>query len=143
MTGAKNQPVTAEEKENRKQSASNAERLSNFFVVPQSPFVLKRSNQLNASCISSAQVFLLGCLGNEDYLTLLEIRGKMGHSCAAATGMVDRLEKLGYVQRLRAAEDRRKVIVQMTRKGIVLVGRQQLSNVHEFGRRDETSDRLQ
>ena len=35
---------------------------------------------------------------------------------------VDRLEKLGYVQRLHAADDRRKVMVQITRKGIDLVG---------------------
>jgi DNA-binding MarR family transcriptional regulator len=36
---------------------------------------------------------------------------------------VDRLEKLGYVQRLHASEDRRKVMVQITRKGIDLVDR--------------------
>ena len=47
----------------------------------------------------------------------------MGHSTAAATGLVDRLEKLGYVQRLHAAEDRRKVMVQITRKGLELVTR--------------------
>ena len=45
----------------------------------------------------------------------------MGHSTAAATGLVDRLEKLGYVQRLHASDDRRKVMVQITRKGIDLV----------------------
>ena len=42
-------------------------------------------------------------------------------STAAATGLVDRLEKLGYVQRLHASDDRRKVMVQITRKGIDLV----------------------
>jgi DNA-binding MarR family transcriptional regulator len=36
---------------------------------------------------------------------------------------VDRLEKLGYVQRLHAADDRRKVMVQITRKGIEMVTR--------------------
>ena len=54
---------------------------------------------------------------------MTEISNKMGHSTAAATGLVDRLEKLGYVQRLHAADDRRKVMVQITRKGIDLVGR--------------------
>jgi len=33
---------------------------------------------------------------------------KMGHTTAAATGLVDRLEKLGYVQRSHALDDRRK-----------------------------------
>jgi DNA-binding MarR family transcriptional regulator len=41
----------------------------------------------------------------------------MGHSTAAATGLVDRLEKLGYVQRLHAQDDRRKVMVQLTKRG--------------------------
>ncbi len=54
---------------------------------------------------------------------MTDISKKMGHSTAAATGLVDRLEKLGYVQRLHAAEDRRKVMVQITRKGIEMVGR--------------------
>ena len=52
---------------------------------------------------------------------MTHISKKMGHSTAAATGLVDRLEKLGYVQRLHASDDRRKVMVQITRKGIDLV----------------------
>ena len=54
---------------------------------------------------------------------MTDISKKMGHSTAAATGLVDRLEKLGYVQRLHAADDRRKVMVQITRKGIEMVSR--------------------
>ena len=45
----------------------------------------------------------------------------MGHSTAAATGLVDRLEKLGYVERIHAAEDRRKIMVRITHKGTELV----------------------
>ena len=71
--------------------------------------------------MSYAQFFLLGYLAKEDYLTMTHISKKMGHSTAAATGLVDRLEKLGYVQRLHASDDRRKVMVQITRKGIDLV----------------------
>jgi DNA-binding MarR family transcriptional regulator len=54
---------------------------------------------------------------------MTDISKKMGHSTAAATGLVDRLEKLGYVQRLHASEDRRKVMVQITKKGVDLVER--------------------
>ena len=54
---------------------------------------------------------------------MTDISKKMGHSTAAATGLVDRLEKLGYVQRLHASDDRRKVMVQITRKGIEMVTR--------------------
>ncbi len=52
---------------------------------------------------------------------MTDVSKKMGHSTAASTGLVDRLEKLGYVQRLHAADDRRKVMVQITKKGMDMV----------------------
>jgi DNA-binding MarR family transcriptional regulator len=47
----------------------------------------------------------------------------MSHSTAAATGLVDRLEKLGYMERTHAIDDRRKVMVRVTSKGLDLVSR--------------------
>jgi DNA-binding MarR family transcriptional regulator len=52
-----------------------------------------------------------------------DIAKKMGHSTAAATGLVDRLEKLNYVERVHAAEDRRKIMVRITSHGIDLVSK--------------------
>ena len=52
-----------------------------------------------------------------------DIAKKMGHSTAAATGLVDRLEKLGYVERVHAAEDRRKIMVRITSQGVELVSK--------------------
>jgi len=101
----------------------NADRLADFIMFAQRSFLLDLSSELNKGNISYAQFFLLGYLANEDFLTMTDISKKMGHSTAAATGLVDRLEKLGYVQRLHAADDRRKVMVQITRKGIELVSR--------------------
>lgn len=101
----------------------NADRLADFIMFAQRSFLLDLSKELNKGNVSYAQFFLLGYLANEDFLTMTDISKKMGHSTAAATGLVDRLEKLGYVQRLHAAEDRRKVMVQITRKGIEMVGR--------------------
>lgn len=54
---------------------------------------------------------------------MTDIARKMGHSTAAATGLVDRLEKLGYMERTHAIDDRRKVLVRITAKGIDLVSR--------------------
>ncbi|MCX6850020.1 MAG: MarR family transcriptional regulator, partial [Verrucomicrobia bacterium] len=51
------------------------------------------------------------------------IARKMGHSTAAATGLVDRLEKLGLMERTHAVDDRRKVLVRITSRGIELVSR--------------------
>jgi len=54
----------------------------------------------------------------------------MGHSTAAATGLVDRIEKLGYVERTHGAEDRRKIMVRITPKGVELVShmRKEIAN---------------
>ena len=101
----------------------NADRLADFIMFAQRSFLLDLSKELNKGNVSYAQFFLLGYLANEDYLTMTDISKKMGHSTAAATGLVDRLEKRGYVQRLHAADDRRKVMVQITRKGIEMVTR--------------------
>ena len=45
----------------------------------------------------------------------------MGHSTAAATGMVDKLEELGHLRRFTAASDRRKIMVSITDRGKQLV----------------------
>ena len=99
----------------------DASKLADFIMFTQRSFLLNLSKELNRGNVSFAQFFLLGYLAKEDYLTMTDISKKMGHSTAAATGLVDRLEKLGYVQRLHASDDRRKVMVQITRKGIDLV----------------------
>lgn len=101
----------------------DAGKLADFIMFTQRSFLLNLSKELNKGSVSYAQFFLLGYLANENFLTMTDISKKMGHSTAAATGLVDRLEKLGYVQRLHASEDRRKVMVQITRKGVELVER--------------------
>ena len=110
--------------DDQKQSVrKDASRLADFIMFTQRSFLLNLSKELNRGNVSFPQFFLLGYLANEEFLTMTDISKKMGHSTAAATGLVDRLEKLGYVQRLHAQEDRRKVMVQITRKGIDLVDR--------------------
>ncbi|MGK0184651.1 MAG: DNA-binding MarR family transcriptional regulator [Verrucomicrobiales bacterium] len=109
--------------EQKKTVRRDASKLADFIMFTQRSFLLNLSKELNRGNVSFAQFFLLGYLANEDFLTMTDISKKMGHSTAAATGLVDRLEKLGYVQRLHASDDRRKVMVQITRKGIDLVER--------------------
>lgn len=94
-----------------------ASEVADFIMFTQRSFLLDLSRELNRGNVSFAQFFLLGYLASEKQLTMTDISRKMGHSTAAATGLVDRLEKLGYVQRLHAADDRRKVMVQITSKG--------------------------
>jgi len=47
---------------------------------------------------------------------MTDIAKKMGHSTAAATGLVDRMEKLDFMERVHAKEDRRKIMVRITPK---------------------------
>lgn len=111
------------QEESKQTIRKDASRLADFIMFTQRSFLLNLSKELNKGNVSFPQFFLLGYLANEDFLTMTDISKKMGHSTAAATGLVDRLEKLGYVQRLHAQDDRRKVMVQITRKGIDLVER--------------------
>ena len=46
-----------------------------------------------------------------------ELSAATGLSLAATTAMVDRLERKGFVRRSRSADDRRKVLVDMTPEG--------------------------
>ncbi len=85
--------------------------------------MLNLSSELNRDNISFAQFFLLGYLATSKELTMTDIARKMGHSTAAATGLVDRLEKLGLMERTHAVDDRRKVLVRITSRGIELVSR--------------------
>ncbi|MCU0779897.1 MAG: MarR family transcriptional regulator [Akkermansiaceae bacterium] len=102
---------------------ADADRLADFVIFTQRSCILNLSSELNKESISFPQFFLLAYLSSEEYLTMSDIAKKMGHSTAAATGLVDRLEKLAYVERLHAAEDRRKIMVRITSKGIDLVAR--------------------
>lgn len=100
---------------------ADANRLADFVLFTQRSCILNLSHELNRGNVSFPQFFLLTYLSSEDYLTMSDIAKKMGHSTAAATGLVDRLEKLGYVERVHAAEDRRKIMVRVTQEGIELV----------------------
>lgn len=102
---------------------AEADRLADFVLFTQRSCILNLSTELVRGNVSYPQFFLLAYLASEDYLTMSDIAKKMGHSTAAATGLVDRIEKLGYVERIHAAEDRRKIMVRITQKGVELVAR--------------------
>jgi len=100
---------------------AEANKLADFLMFSQRTFLLNLSQALNEGQVSYSQLFLLTYLTSQEHLTMSEIAKKMGHSTAAATGLVDRLEKFGYVSRNHADDDRRKVMVQITNKGSRLV----------------------
>ena len=99
------------------------ERLSQIVLEMQRCFVLHLTKELAPGNVSFPQYFLLTYLDQKEVLTMSGIAQKMGHTTAAASGLVARLEYLGYVVRSSAREDRRKVMVCITPKGSALVRR--------------------
>jgi DNA-binding MarR family transcriptional regulator len=102
---------------------ADAEQLSHIIMEMQRCFLLRLSKSLSTGGVSFPQFFLLTALDQLEVMTMSAIAQKMGHTTAAASGLVARLENLDYVTRAAAPEDRRKVMVCITPKGSALVRR--------------------
>ncbi|MFL6513558.1 MAG: MarR family winged helix-turn-helix transcriptional regulator [Chthoniobacterales bacterium] len=102
---------------------ADVERLSQIILEMQRCFVLHLCKELAPGNVSFPQYFLLTYLDQKEVLTMSAIAQKMGHTTAAASGLVARLENLGYVMRSSSRDDRRKVMVCITPKGSALVRR--------------------
>lgn len=94
-----------------------------MIVGMQRALLLRISNELSPGSVSFPQYALLGHINSSGPHNMSEIAAAMSHTTAAATGLVDRLAKLGYVNRTTSPDDRRKVLVEITPKGISLVDR--------------------
>jgi len=99
----------------------DAQELADFILYSQRSCMLKLSPQLSKEKLSYPQFFLLAYLAEEEGISMSNIAKMMGHSTAAATGMVDKLQDLRYLKRSTAAADRRKILVHITQRGKELV----------------------
>lgn len=102
---------------------ADAEKLAGIFTVLQRCFMSNLSRELARGRVSFPQYFLLGYLSQQESMSMSEVAAKMRHTTAAATGLVDRLAKLGYISRRQGRRDRRKIMVQVTSKGAGLVSK--------------------
>ncbi len=100
-----------------------ADQLADFIMFSQRKLILRLSPELNQGKISYPQFFLLAYLEEEGSLSMSSIARIMGHSTAAATGMVDKLESLGHLRRSNGTADRRRIMVHITDCGRELVAR--------------------
>ena len=107
----------------QKLTSDEAQHLADFVLFSQRNCILKLSPELTQDKISYPQFFLLTYLAEEESLSMSSIARMMGHSTAAATGMVDKLQELGHIKRFTAAADRRKIMVRITEQGLELVER--------------------
>ncbi len=106
-----------------KLTIDEAQHLADFVLFSQRNCILKLSPELSQGRVSYPQFFLLTYLAEEECLSMSSIARMMGHSTAAATGMVDKLQELGHLKRYTAAADRRKIMVRITDQGRELIER--------------------
>lgn len=110
------------------QHEQDVQNLTDFVLYSQRSCILRLSPELTKGKVSFPQFFLLAYLAEEECLSMTNIAKMMGHSTAAATGMVDKLQELGHLKRYTAAADRRKIMVRITEQGRSLVA-QMRSNI--------------
>ena len=82
------------------------------------------SERLLRMGISMAQLHVLHLLERHGELAMSRLAETLDVSLSAATGLVDRIEERGFVERIRVPSDRRVVLVRIT-----AAGRQLLENV--------------
>ncbi|MGF1678810.1 MAG: MarR family winged helix-turn-helix transcriptional regulator [Candidatus Methylacidiphilales bacterium] len=102
----------------KKQSAQNdLERLTNLTLYLQRHFVISLTEQTSELKLSIPQYTLLGFLIANGPTTMGNLALMMGHSTPAATGLVDRLCRSGFLERSPGSNDRRQVVVSITENG--------------------------
>ena len=68
--------------------------------------------------ITQTQIFTITILFEQAPCRLSELSKKMNISAPTVTGIIDRLERLSYVQRIPDQNDRRAINVRLTKKGV-------------------------
>jgi len=78
---------------------------------------LAERDQMAKGSLSVPQYWALLYIGGHGPCPMNEICEAMNLKCSSASGLVDRLSKLGMVKRARDPKDRRSVLVSVTAKG--------------------------
>jgi DNA-binding MarR family transcriptional regulator len=71
--------------------------------------------------VSMTHFHVLTLLRHHDAMSMGRLADAMGASMSAATGIIDRMEERGLIERVRVPDDRRVVVVRPTRTGNDLV----------------------
>jgi len=79
-----------------------------------SRFLSQKVSQLN---ITSVQAMVLGFLDDEDRITSSELGKRTELDSATLTGILDRLEAAGFIERKGNPDDRRSISIHLTKQG--------------------------
>jgi len=86
-------------------------------------FAQNEAQQIKAFDLTTPQFGVLEALAHLGPMKMCEIGNKLLMSGANVTGVVDRLEKKGLVQRVLDAEDRRMFMIHLTNQGSKLIAK--------------------
>ena len=68
-------------------------------------------------CLTIAELHAIEAIGLDGSVAMNEIAAQLGVTMATATSAINKLVEKGYAQRIRPEDDRRKVLVSLTKKG--------------------------
>lgn len=77
-------------------------------------FLTQKVSELN---LTSVQTMILGFLDQEDQITSSELGKRAEFDSATLTGILDRLEAAGFIERKGNPDDRRSIHIHLTQKG--------------------------
>jgi len=84
-------------------------------------FIRRQTSELFKGKVTLPQLFILNFLDKEVQSRMTDLAHFLNVTTAAATGIVDRLVKYGYVQRVYEPLDRRIIKIKLTSKGLELL----------------------
>ncbi|MDD3248748.1 MAG: MarR family transcriptional regulator [Smithella sp.] len=77
-------------------------------------FLTQKVSELN---LTSVQAMILGFLDRDDQITSSELGKRAELDSATLTGILDRLEAAGFIERKSNPDDRRSIHIHLTKKG--------------------------
>ena len=81
------------------------------------------SQKVSALNLTSVQAMILGFLDMEDQITSSELGKRAELDSATLTGILDRLEAAGFIERKGNPDDRRSIHIYLSQKGKVMSGK--------------------
>ncbi|MFA4843026.1 MAG: MarR family transcriptional regulator [Candidatus Omnitrophota bacterium] len=101
--------------------AEFADKINEIFPVVIKEFLKRQTNELCRGKITMPQFIILNFLERQGESRMTDLAKFMSVTTAAMTGLIDRLVRDGYVERVEDPDDRRIIKVRATAKGSALV----------------------
>ncbi len=80
------------------------------------------SQKVSELGLTSVQAMILGFLDQEDQISSSELGKRAELDSATLTGILDRLEAAGFIERKGNPDDRRSISIHLTKKGKTMAG---------------------